>query len=208
MIFASLQAASAVIDAEQDRLGELDAIAGDGDHGVGMHRGLAAAVAAAGEAVEERSGAGAVLAAAGGAWAERSGGTSGALWGAGLAAMAQVVGDDTDLDLGLMAGAWRGFADTICKLGGATAGDKTMIDAVLPFVVSLEESVQRDRDLVTAWRTAATQAEKAADQTADFAATLGRARTHGSKSVGSPDPGAVSFSLVAAAMVPGARDQP
>jgi dihydroxyacetone kinase len=47
-----------------------------------------------------------------------------------------------------------------------------------------------------AWPHAATVAERAAQDTARLAAKLGRARSHGDRSVGTPDPGAVSFALV------------
>src|SRR4029453_8650137 len=68
-----------VVVEHEDALGKLDAIAGDGDHGIGMRRGVDAA-AAAGEAASGSSVA-RILLAAGEAWSERAGGTSGALWG-------------------------------------------------------------------------------------------------------------------------------
>ena len=68
----------------EDELGKIDALAGDGDHGMGMTRGSAAAVEAAEKAVAAGAGAASVLAVAGDAWADRAGGTSGALWGLAL----------------------------------------------------------------------------------------------------------------------------
>ncbi|MFM9274054.1 dihydroxyacetone kinase family protein, partial [Pseudarthrobacter sp. NKDBFgelt] len=65
------QARDAVVDHERE-LGRLDAIAGDGDHGVGMRRGVDAAVAAAGEAVGAGLSVRRVLTAAGEAWSERA----------------------------------------------------------------------------------------------------------------------------------------
>ncbi|MGO1850317.1 dihydroxyacetone kinase family protein, partial [Microbacterium sp.] len=71
-----------VVELHVDELGRLDAIAGDGDHGIGMQRGSRAAVDAADRATAAGAGAGTVLALAGDAWADKAGGTSGALWGA------------------------------------------------------------------------------------------------------------------------------
>ncbi|HDQ98816.1 MAG TPA: DAK2 domain-containing protein, partial [candidate division WOR-3 bacterium] len=71
----------------------LDAVAGDGDHGAGMRRGAGAALAAARSALATHAGADTVLAEAGDAWSEQAGGTSGALWGAGLAAAGAAVGE-------------------------------------------------------------------------------------------------------------------
>ncbi|MDQ0616011.1 dihydroxyacetone kinase [Arthrobacter globiformis] len=84
---AALEAARDLLHAEEPRLGDMDAVAGDGDHGRGMVRGADAAVAAAADAFARGAGAGDVLAAAGDAWADRAGGTSGVLWGAGLRAL-------------------------------------------------------------------------------------------------------------------------
>jgi dihydroxyacetone kinase len=77
----ALHDASRVIAAASDELGRLDAVAGDGDHGIGMQRGLAAAVEAAEQALAAGVGVGTLLVTAGDAWAHRAGGTSGALWG-------------------------------------------------------------------------------------------------------------------------------
>src|SRR5690606_11637937 len=69
------------IDENVDELGRLDAIAGDGDHGIGMQRGIHAAQAAARDAAERGAGAATTLARAADAWSDRAGGTSGAIWG-------------------------------------------------------------------------------------------------------------------------------
>ena len=59
-----------------------------------MVRGIDAACAAAEGAASRGAGAGAVLAAAGDAWADNAGGTSGVLWGAGLRAFGESLGND------------------------------------------------------------------------------------------------------------------
>ncbi|WP_343850409.1 dihydroxyacetone kinase family protein, partial [Leifsonia naganoensis] len=72
------------IDGAAAELGRIHAVAGDGDHGIGMQRGTRAAADAAARAVERGAGAGTTLGRAADAWAERAGGTSGALWGTAL----------------------------------------------------------------------------------------------------------------------------
>src|SRR5690625_4885378 len=84
-----------LIDAKAAYLGELDAIAGDGDHGIGMQRGAHAASAAAQKAAEQNLGAGSVIDAAGEAWADRAGGTSGAIWGIFLRTIAAELGNES-----------------------------------------------------------------------------------------------------------------
>jgi len=71
-----------------------------------------------------------------------------------------------------------------------------MIDAIVPFADDLNREVAAGQPLHGAWRHAADVAERAARDTAHLAAKLGRARSHGDKSIGTPDPGAVSFALV------------
>ena len=93
-----IEAIRDMIDREADELGRLDAIAGDGDHGIGMQRGVRAGAAAAAVAQGAGAGAGTVLIEAGDAWAEHAGGTSGALWGAGLRAMGERIGDTDEVE--------------------------------------------------------------------------------------------------------------
>ncbi|GAB4004396.1 dihydroxyacetone kinase family protein [Glycomyces albus] len=72
----ALTAAAAVIDETADELGRLDAVAGDGDHGIGMRRGSTAAAERAREAAGLGAGLATTLRLAGDAWAHRAGGTS------------------------------------------------------------------------------------------------------------------------------------
>ncbi|MBQ3360169.1 MAG: DAK2 domain-containing protein, partial [Microbacterium sp.] len=51
-----------------------------------------------------------------------------------------------------------------------------------------------------AWASAAASATDAAAATADLLPRMGRARTHGEHSVGTPDPGAISLALIATAL--------
>lgn len=174
----------------QDELGRLDSIAGDGDHGIGMSRGSTAGVAAAKAVAAQGAGASTTLAAAGAAWSEQAGGTSGALWGAALTAFGTVLGDEEGCRPGLVVEAAAAALDAVKRLGGAKRGDKTMIDAMEPFVETLQGSTA---DLPTAWGAAVLAAEAGARSTADIVAKLGRSRPLGEKSLGTPDPGAISF---------------
>lgn len=174
----------------QDELGRLDSIAGDGDHGIGMARGSTAAVQGAREVAAEGAGALTTLAAAGAAWSEQAGGTSGALWGAALTAFGSALGDDQPCRPELVVRAAGAALEAVTRLGGAQLGDKTMVDAMEPFVRTLQGSTA---DLPTAWGAAVLAADQGARSTAGIVARLGRSRPLGEKSLGTPDPGAVSF---------------
>lgn len=190
------QARDAVVDHERE-LGRLDAIAGDGDHGVGMRRGVDAAVAAAGEAVGAGLSVHRVLTGAGEAWSERAGGTSGALWGSALAAAGRALGNKDSYSGGDAAAAVTAFADAVTTLGKADVGDKTMVDALLPFRNAFVATFDGGTPVTGALAAAVTAARQAADATASLRPLKGRARPLAEKSLGHPDPGAVSFALIA-----------
>ena len=188
--------AETLADAEEE-LGRIDAIAGDGDHGRGMVKGSSAAHAAAVKAVDDGAGQGSVLAAAGAAWAAKAGGTSGVLWGAMLNAIGSRIGDTGRPDSATVAAGVRDGYDAVIKLGGAAPGDKTMLDALLPFVDELERRVADGESWQQAWAAAAEVATDAASGTADMRPKVGRARPLADRSVGTPDAGATSLAMCA-----------
>jgi dihydroxyacetone kinase len=188
--------AAALREAEPE-LGRIDARAGDGDHGQGMTRGSAAAAEAARKAVAAGAGAASVLAAAANAWADRAGGASGALWGLALRTWSTQLSDDAELTADAVAQGAQTGLDAVMRLGGAKVGDKTLVDAFVPFVASLKEEIVRGQSLAAAWALAADAATRAADATAQLAPKLGRAKSHTQRSLGHPDAGAVSLALIA-----------
>ena len=198
-VVVAFERARAAIDDAVDLLGHLDSVAGDGDHGIGMQRGIGAACEAAALAHSRGAGIGGVLATAGESWADRAGGTSGAIWGVALRTAGESLGDRDVPDLATIATATQAARDAVQRFGKVSVGDKTMLDAIVPFVESLEESAHTRQPLVGALSTAAQAATAAAEATAGLEPRIGRARAHGVKSVGSPDPGAVSFALVVTA---------
>jgi len=188
--------AEMLADAEEE-LGRIDAIAGDGDHGRGMVKGSSAARVAAAKAVEDGAGQGSVLTAAGKQWAAKAGGTSGVLWGAMLSALGARLGDTGRPDSAAVAAGMRDGYDALTRLGGAAPGDKTMLDALLPFVAELERRVSDGEPWQRAWSAAADVATEAARATADLRPKVGRARPLAERSVGTPDAGATSLAMCA-----------
>jgi dihydroxyacetone kinase len=196
----ALEAMLVAMRLAEAELARLDAVAGDGDHGSGMVRGLTAAVAAAQESAGSGQGLGSVLRHAGAAWADHAGGTSGALWGVLLVELGTQLGDTVRPDPTSVAAAIRHATAAIAERGGARLGDKTLLDALSPFAEVLSKSASEGLPLAPAWQAAASAAEQAARETAGLAARIGRARALGARGVGSPDPGAISMSLCIAAV--------
>jgi dihydroxyacetone kinase len=195
-IAAALGDVRMVIDEHADELGKLDAIAGDGDHGIGMQRGARAAAEQAAAMVEKGAGARSVLEQAGDAWSDRGGGTSGALWGVMLRSFGAQLSDTGAITAVAVSAGVQAGKDAVMSYGKASVGDKTLVDALVPFAETLDERIGAGERLTEAWAAAAEAASAAATQTAELMPGLGRARAHGEKSIGTADPGAVSLALI------------
>jgi dihydroxyacetone kinase len=200
LIASGLNAIAVALNENESTLGDLDAVAGDGDHGSGMARGSTAAAQAATELVAHGAGAQTVLVGAGARWTEHSGGASGALWGAALTAAGNFLGDERGVDSQALLGAVQAFANSVTNLGGAQLGDKTIVDALVPFADAFEVAIGEGSSSSEAWRRASDVASNAASKSAHLVPRMGRARVLAERSVGSPDPGAVSFSIVVSAI--------
>jgi dihydroxyacetone kinase len=177
---------------EEAELGRIDAVAGDGDHGAGMVRGFGAAARVARDAGPT---AGDVLVDAASALADAAGGASGALWGVLLGTLgASLRGNDeprpNDIAVGLRAG-----LDAVKTLGRAELGDKTLIDALDPFVAEFERNA-KSGDLAWAWEASLPSARAGRDATVGMVTRRGRAAALGERSRGTVDPGAYSLCLV------------
>lgn len=199
---AALEAARNALHDAESHLGDMDAVAGDGDHGRGMVRGIDAATAAAAKALADGAGAGDMLVAAGDAWADKAGGTSGVLWGAGLRAFGESLGNDEAPEPAGLAAAVTAFAARITDLGKAEIGDKTMVDALLPFAETFSNRVAEGVPPELAWTEAAEAATSAAQATASLRPLKGRARPLAEKSLGTADPGATSLAMIFTVMGP------
>lgn len=180
----------------ESELGALDAIAGDGDHGRGMTTGADAALAAARIAADAGAGLAGTLAAAGDAWADKAGGTSGALWGNGLHAAASTLDDSNTPSADQVLAAVQAAQDLVTTFGKAQRSDKTLLDALVPFVDALGETLAGGSGLADAWSRAAEVATREADATADLSPRIGRSRVLADRSRGHADPGAISLALV------------
>ncbi len=188
---------NATVEEHQDYLGQIDAVAGDGDHGIGMSRGSKAAAEAA---AETEGGVETVLAAAGAAFGDKAGGTSGILWGLLLDGVGKALGNTEAATAERVAAAVRQSAVDLKTFSKAEFGDKTMLDSLFPFVDTLVDEVGGGARLAAAWQTAAEACVAAAEATAALTPKIGRARPLAERSIGTPDPGAISLGLIVTAI--------
>lgn len=155
-------------------LSELDAAIGDGDHGNNMDRGVSAVEEGFNLKTPQDLTSALKLTAM--AFISKVGGASGPLYGTAFLEMAKASSKTDDLSE-LLEAALAG----IKKRGGATAGDKTMVDVwekVLPTIK--DGSISEDG------------IEEAVEATKDMQAKKGRASYLGERSIGHLYPGAVS----------------
>jgi D-erythrulose 4-kinase len=193
----AVDAIYATVEENKEYLGRIDAIAGDGDHGIGMSRGSKAAAEAANDT---EGGVETVLSAAGHAFGDKAGGTSGILWGLLLEGVGKGLGNTEEVTARRLADAIQESARDLQGFGKAELGDKTMLDALFPFVDTLIRQVDAGASIYEAWRSAADACRSAAEATASLVPKIGRARPLAERSVGTPDPGAISLALIVTAV--------
>jgi dihydroxyacetone kinase-like protein len=188
-----LQQAASNIEKEHQNLSKLDAVTGDGDHGVTILRSMKAVTAAIEENKEKpmaemiKSIAMKVMMC--------DGGSTSPLLGSyflGLS-MAAPVDELTAEETSCMFEA--GLAN-FQKTSKASVGDKTMMDALRPATEELMRELSRSGDIHAAFGAASVVANEGAEKTREYVAKFGRARTMGMRAVGHLDPGAMSISYI------------
>ena len=199
-----LRAAEDVIAAAVE-LTELDARIGDGDHGINLRRGMEAVVLVLDEAGDD-VGSAELLRRAGRRIISTVGGASGPLYGTLLIATADALGDDPS-DAGHLARALEQGVDAVGRLGRSQAGQKTMLDALVPATAALAGALRSGSSLPEAGRAAADAGRAGRDATRDMIAQRGRASYLGERSRGHLDPGASSASILVDALSTSLADQ-
>ncbi|MFF8501401.1 dihydroxyacetone kinase subunit DhaL [Streptomyces anulatus] len=189
-----MTAVAASVEREANHLTELDSAIGDADHGSNLQRGFTAVT----EVLEKDAPAtpGAVLTLAGRQLISTVGGASGPLYGTLLRRTGKALGDDDEVTQEQLARAFAAGVAAVGQLGGAQAGDKTMLDALLPAAEALAASFDG----------AANAARAGAEATVPLQARKGRASYLGERSIGHQDPGATSSALLVEALAATAAD--
>ena len=191
-------AVAEALEAACDELSQLDAHAGDGDHGVTMTlaaRALRQKLEHGTQLSEYEVAQQAALAAA------SVGGAIGPLYATALVRIAATLrrqaeeGSVPGSTLRLLECAEAARA-AVVELGGAQPGDKTLLDALQPAIEALQAAADSGLEPCAALSRAAVAARAGALQTADMRARVGRASRLGERSRGSPDPGAMSLALI------------
>lgn len=176
------------------RLTELDSAIGDADHGTNMDRGMNAVVAKLGGAPP--ADVGAALKTVGMTLISTVGGSGGPLYGSLFLQAGNALNGVTELSGDALAGALEAGIAGVMKIGKATTGEKTMLDALVPAAQALRAAVDGGASLGDALDAAADAAKGGMEATIPMLATKGRASYLGERSIGHQDPGATSSQLL------------
>jgi dihydroxyacetone kinase-like protein len=178
-----------LLPAHAEELRDLDAALGDGDLGITVQAGSAAVVKAL-AALPEAATIAEMLLAAGKAFSTANPSTFAALIGGGLlAASKTMVGKDAvSKDAALTIG--RAVSGRIIERGKSQVGDKTVLDALVPSLNTLEK-MDGDTDSLLAAMISTSQ--ERVEATAKLQSKKGRAAWVQERSMGHADPGATAY---------------
>ena len=195
-VVAMLQLVCDRIIAAEPILSEADRNLGDGDHGLGMERGMTAAKeklnAAPPESIEKAFGA------VGMAMMSSMGGASGAIFGTFFRNGGKALAGKESFDSAGLAAFLHAGVEGVKQRGGAAVGDKTVVDAMQPAAEKATEVA--DQSLPEAVAAVAKAAEEGKEASKAMVAKFGRAKTMGEGCIGFPDAGALSVTVIVNAM--------
>lgn len=193
-----IQAIDQVIETNAEEVTALDQAIGDGDHVTNLQRGIKALVAQSDELAQLDWAA---------AWQKIGmtmmtavGGASGSLYGTLFVAMSKAA-RDRPLDLPAFAEIFSSGVDAVKLRGKADAGEKTMLDVLIPVAASLRQGAADGAALADVLGNVARTAIVGMESTRDMLATKGRASFLEERSRGHIDAGAKTSQLMIGALV-------
>ena len=192
--------AAALVAVVRDHAAELSAIdgaIGDGDHGVNMSKGFGIAA--------ERLGPGSVsvsqaLQTIGDTLLADIGGAMGPLYGTFFCEMASASAGEERIDAATLERMLDAGVDAVLDLGGASVGDKTLVDVLVPARAAFHDALAAGASFELALDAMATAADRGKESTRELVARVGRASRLGERSRGVLDAGATSCALILTAL--------
>lgn len=193
-----LQAITTTINANAHTITLLDQELGDGDHVINLQRGIDALLLQSDElSVLEWS---AIWQQTGMILMTKMGGASGSLFGTLLTSMGKdatgkVLNQQNFADIFMQA------VDAVKRRGKSNAGEKTMLDVLIPVADKLVELAPSSTSLKEVMQTIEQVAVAGAKSTCNMLATQGRASYLGERSLGHIDAGAQTSALMIVAVI-------
>ena len=172
---------------------DLDGLAGDGDFGNSLATGFKVIKKDLPDI--EKPDIGAMLLKLSMLVSKHVGGSSGPIWGTGFMKAAIPSKGKTEVTLPELTEMVGAAVDGIMARGGASKGDKTLLDALIPVREKMEAMKDSD-DYGAVLKACADEADKAVDETRHLVAHRGRASQVGDRSANTPDPGIVAIATI------------
>lgn len=178
--------------ASKELLTEADMVIGDGDHGIGMAKGFTA--------VREKlngyefTSLDEICKTVGFALMMSIGGASGAIFGTLYQGAAKSLTGQTTFTATALSTMLGSGLEAVKVRGKSKPGDKTMVDALEPAATASKACLSLH--LGEALSVATEAARLGMEKTKEMVATMGRAKSLGERSLGHPDPGAISTHLI------------
>lgn len=192
-VVKAVEAACEALLNAREQLTELDRVVGDGDLGITLGRGAEAVLEAlpgypGGEASDLLYGIGETL-------QQVLGGSSGPLYGVLFLRAASSLQGKGSGDMAAWAAAFGEACEAVSEMGGARVGDRTMLDALVPFAETLRREAVRGMPVRATLDASVSAAEDGARATADLMPRRGRSSYLGERALGHADPGAIAATL-------------
>jgi dihydroxyacetone kinase-like protein len=178
----------------RQRLTELDSAIGDADHGINMDRGFTAVKAEL--AAHPPSDISSVFQSVATVLIRSVGGAAGPLYGTFFLRAAPACGGKTEIDAADVVALFQAGIEGVQQRGKAAAGDKTMLDALLPALEAMRRCLGDGCSLAAVLDAGAAAANDGMTATVPMQARKGRASSLGARSIGHQDPGATSSYLL------------
>lgn len=194
MVKEFLEEASVLMLENKDRLIALDSVVGDGDLGLTMSDGFAAAYASIKDSSETDIGK--LFYTAGKAMSVAVPSTMGTLMASGLMQVGKALKGKTELGSEEYVDLFQAYYDGVAKLGKAQLGEKTFLDGLYPAIEALKKVIAGGVDLKRAAEASAKAANEGFLATNGMLAVHGRAATRGEASRSLLDPGAAVAALL------------
>ena len=182
----------------KDELTAIDSKLGDGDMGLSIEKGgLALKQVCKSDYIDNAT----LLSTAAVAFNRAAPSTMGTLISYGIQEAAKFFKEKTELSEADIVLIPRIFLEIISKRGKAKLGDKTILDALIPYVNELENSYKATGEIFNALNKAAVSAKMGMEQTKGMVAKIGRAKWLAERNKEYPDGGAVLCSRIADCLV-------
>jgi dihydroxyacetone kinase-like protein len=192
-----IQAVADAIEQNSAEVTQLDQAIGDGDHVVNLQRGIHALKAQSAEIAQMDWVA--ALQKIGMTLMSTVGGASGSLYGTLFVTMSKAL-RDKPVDGQSFADAFAQGVESVKLRGRADAGEKTMLDVLIPVAQSLQKSAAASSGLKETLAEIVKAAEAGVEATRNMIATKGRASFLGERTLGHIDAGAKTAQLMIAAI--------